>query len=115
MPYQDNADQTNFWADFIASSKTLGTQAEQLVATGTPHQIKVSTPEQKCIGWPEQKCITWPEATEEVLSGMDGGLLGRAERSSPIAASRRAVGAGLDGERAHRAIMVAPRCALLLP
>ena len=28
--YQDNADQTNFWADFIASSNTLGAQAEQL-------------------------------------------------------------------------------------
>jgi trimeric autotransporter adhesin len=40
VPYQDNADQTNFWADFIASSNTLGTQAEQLVATGTPHDIK---------------------------------------------------------------------------
>lgn len=39
VPYQDNADQTNFWADFIASSNTLGTEAEQLVATGTPHQI----------------------------------------------------------------------------
>jgi hypothetical protein len=33
-------------------------------------------------------------------------LLGRAERSSPIAARRRAVGAGLDGESAHRAIML---------
>jgi len=40
VPYQDNADQTNFWADFIASSNTLGAQAEQLVATGNSHQIK---------------------------------------------------------------------------
>jgi hypothetical protein len=46
----------------------------------------VSTPEQNCIGWPEQKCITGYEAAEEVLSGTDGGLFGRAERSSPIAA-----------------------------
>ena len=30
-------------------------------------------------------------------------LLGRAERSSPKAAQRRAAGAGLDGEGAHRA------------
>src|SRR5262249_11898990 len=37
--YQDNADQTNFWADFIASGNTLGAQAEQLVATGTAQQI----------------------------------------------------------------------------
>ena len=32
-------------------------------------------------------------------------LLGRAERSSPKAAQRRAAGAGLDGERADRAII----------
>jgi hypothetical protein len=40
VPYQDNADQTNFWADFIASGNTLGAQAEQLVSNGTPQQIK---------------------------------------------------------------------------
>src|SRR5215468_1806501 len=39
VPYQDNAAQTNFWADFIASGNTLGAQAEQLVATGTAQQI----------------------------------------------------------------------------
>jgi hypothetical protein len=33
-------------------------------------------------------------------------LLGGAERSSPEAAQRRAGGAGLDGERAHRAVML---------
>ena len=33
-------------------------------------------------------------------------LLGRAERSSPEAAQRRAAGAGLDGESAHRAIIL---------
>lgn len=37
--YQDNADQTNFWADFIASSNTLGNQAEQLVAHGSAKAI----------------------------------------------------------------------------
>ena len=42
-------------------------------------------------------------------------LLGRAERSSPEAAQRRAAGAGLDGESAHRAIIwLLPRCALVL-
>src|SRR5246127_4331058 len=40
VPYQDNADQTNFWADFIASGNTLGAQAEQLVSTGTAAQVK---------------------------------------------------------------------------
>ena len=71
----------------------------------------VSTPEQKCIGRPAQKCVTGSEATEGVLSGTDGGLLGRAERSSPAPTARRYAAMGLDGERAHRAIIVAPRCA----
>jgi hypothetical protein len=39
VKYQDNADQTNFWADFIASGNTLGAQAEQLVSTGTAQQV----------------------------------------------------------------------------
>ena len=39
VAYQDNAAQTNFWADFIASSNTLGAKAEQLVATGTAQDI----------------------------------------------------------------------------
>ena len=40
VPYQDNANQTNFWADFIASSNTLGAQAQQLVSTGTAAQVQ---------------------------------------------------------------------------
>src|SRR5215475_10278030 len=40
VPYQDNAAQTNFWADFIASSNTLGAQAEQLVSNGSAGEIK---------------------------------------------------------------------------
>jgi trimeric autotransporter adhesin len=40
IPYQDNTAQTNFVADFIASSNTLGINAEQLVTTGTPREIK---------------------------------------------------------------------------
>jgi hypothetical protein len=39
-PYQDNAAQTNFWADFIASSNTLGAKAEQLVTTGAAPDIQ---------------------------------------------------------------------------
>ena len=38
-PYQDNAAQTNFWADFIGSSNSLGAQAEHLVATGDAQAI----------------------------------------------------------------------------
>ena len=55
-------------------------------ATAKFDATAASTPEQKCIGRPAQKCVTGSEATEGVLSGTDGGLLGRAERSSPIAA-----------------------------
>src|SRR5262249_28282305 len=32
--YQDNADQTNFWANFMAQSNSLGHQAEQAVGSG---------------------------------------------------------------------------------
>jgi trimeric autotransporter adhesin len=39
-PYQDNAAQTNFWADFIASSNTLGAKAEHLVTTGAAVDIQ---------------------------------------------------------------------------
>jgi hypothetical protein len=38
--YQDNADQTNFWADFIASGNTLGANAEHIVSSGSAQQIK---------------------------------------------------------------------------
>ena len=40
VPYRDNAAQTNFVADFIASSNTLGAKAEQLVSTSTTGEIK---------------------------------------------------------------------------
>jgi Mg2+-importing ATPase len=84
---------------FVINGLTKGDWLEALmfalaVAVGlTPEMLPmivtvnlVSTPEQKCIGRPAQKCVTGSEATEGVLSGTDGGLLGRAERSSPIAA-----------------------------
>ena len=32
--YQDNADQTNFWASFMAQSNSLGQQAQQIVGSG---------------------------------------------------------------------------------
>jgi hypothetical protein len=44
-------------------------------------------------------------ASGVLVSGTDADLLGRAERSSPEALQGRAVGAGLDGECAHRAII----------
>ncbi len=47
--FQDNAAQTNFWADFIASGNTLGAQAEQLVQTGSHAQIQAF--EKVLLGW----------------------------------------------------------------
>jgi hypothetical protein len=47
--YQDNADQTNFWADFISSGNVLGAKAEQLVQTGTNAEIKAF--EKVLMGW----------------------------------------------------------------
>jgi len=41
-----------------------------------------------------------------VIGGTEADLLGRAERSSPEAAERRAAGAGLDGEERAPAIMI---------
>jgi hypothetical protein len=38
--YQDNADQTNFWANFIAQSNSLGAAAEEAVAAGDRGAIK---------------------------------------------------------------------------
>jgi hypothetical protein len=50
---------------------------------------------------------------ECALAARMSDLLGRAERSSPKAASRRAEGAGLDGEGADRAIIHLPQDTLL--
>jgi hypothetical protein len=51
------------------------------------------------------KAKKFPKASSELIGGTVAGLLGRAERSSPNAAWRRAEGAGLDGEDADRAII----------
>ena len=37
--YMDNSDQTNFWANFIAQSNSLGQQAEHLVGSNDAHAI----------------------------------------------------------------------------
>lgn len=47
--FQDDAAQTNFWADFIASGNTLGAQAIQLVQTGSNAAIKAF--ETVLLGW----------------------------------------------------------------
>ena len=50
-------------------------------------------------------------ASQQCIVAWRPDLLGRAERSSPSAAKRRAGGAGLDGECAHRAMIPYARCA----
>lgn len=47
--YQDNAAQTNFWADFIASGNVLGNKAIELSQTGTHAQIQAF--EKVLVGW----------------------------------------------------------------
>lgn len=47
--YQDDAAQTNFWADFIASGNTLGAEAIQLSQHGTHAQIVAF--EKVLMGW----------------------------------------------------------------
>lgn len=48
-PFADNAAQTNFWADFIASGNVLGAEAEQLVQTGS--KAAVTAFEKVLTGW----------------------------------------------------------------
>jgi trimeric autotransporter adhesin len=48
-PFADNAAQTNFWADFIASGNVLGAKAEQLVQTGT--KAAITAFEHVLTGW----------------------------------------------------------------
>jgi trimeric autotransporter adhesin len=96
--YQDNADQTNFWADFIASSNTLGTQAEQLVATGTAAQIRdfIHTLQ----GW-EQNITNFDAAQGGIFEArFDNELLGK---NSTVGAD---VAAMIKGLQTHNAALV---------
>ena len=75
VAYQDNADQTNFWADFIASSNTLGTQAEHLVSTGTAQEISAFI--QTLQGW-QQNVQNFDAAQGGVFQArFDNELLGK--------------------------------------
>jgi hypothetical protein len=49
--------------------------------------------------------FSFPYIETEASTARSTTLLGRSERSSPEAAQRRAVGAGLDGEDADQAIV----------
>jgi hypothetical protein len=98
VQYQDNADQTNFWADFIASSNTLGAQAEQLVAHGTHQEIKALI--NTLQGW-EQNVSNFDAAQGGLFEArFDNELLG------PNATVGADVAAMINGLRHHNAALV---------
>jgi hypothetical protein len=98
VPYQDNADQTNFWADFIASGNTLGAQAEQLVATGSAHDIKAFV--HTLQGW-EHNIQNFDAAQGGIFEArFDNELLGK---DSTVGAD---VAAMIKGLETHNAALV---------
>src|SRR5215813_7856284 len=98
VPYQDNADQTNFWADFIASSNTLGAKAEQIVAAGNSHEINAFI--HTLQGW--EKNVTNFDAAQGGIfeARFDNELLGK---NSTVGAD---VSAMIKGLQAHNAALV---------
>jgi hypothetical protein len=98
VKYQDNADQTNFWADFIASGNTLGAQAEQLVSTGTAAQVKAFI--QTLQGW-EHNVQNFDAAQGGIFQArFDNELLGP---DSTVGAD---VTAMINGLQTHNAALV---------
>jgi hypothetical protein len=98
VAYQDNADQTNFWADFIASSNTLGAQAEHLVSTGTAQEINAFI--QTLQGW-EQNVRNFDAAQGGIFQArFDNELLGA---DSTVGAD---VAAMIKGLQTHDAALV---------
>src|SRR5437868_4291745 len=96
--YQDNADQTNFWADFIASGNTLGAKAEQVVATGSAHDIKELV--HTLQGW-EQNVENFDAAQGGIFQArFDNELLGA---NSTVGAD---VAAMIKGLETHNATLV---------
>jgi hypothetical protein len=91
--YQDNADQTNFWADFIASGNTLGAKAEQLVSTGSAQEIKAFI--HTLQGW-EHNVQNFDAAQGGIFEArFDNELLGK---NSTVGAD---VAAMIDGLQTH--------------
>ncbi len=98
VQFADNADQTTFWAEFIASSNTLGAKAEQLVATGSSNQIKAF--EATLKGW-EQNVANFDGAQGGIFEArFDNELLGQ---NSTIGAD---VAAMIQGLETHNATLV---------
>jgi hypothetical protein len=98
VPYQDNADQTNFWADFISSSNNLGAQAEHLVSTGTAQEINAFI--QTLQGW-QQNVQNFDKAQGGIFEArFDNELLGN---DSTVGAD---VAAMIKGLQTHDATLV---------
>ena len=98
VPYQDDAAQTNFWADFIASSNTLGIQAEQLVAHGSAKEINAFT---HTLQGFEQNVQNFDAAQGGIFEArFDNELLGQ---NSTVGAD---VAAMIKGLRTHDAALV---------
>ena len=98
VKYQDNADQTNFWADFIASGNSLGAQAEHLVSAGTAQEIKAFI--QTLKGW-EHNVQNFDAAQGGIFEArFDNELLGK---NSTVGAD---VAAMIKGLQHHDAALV---------
>ena len=98
-PFQDNAAQTNFWADFIASGNTLGAQGVQLAQTGTEAQIKAF--EQVLTGW-EQNIGNFDAAQGGIFEARFDNELATGPNST-VAAD---VAAMIKGLQTHNATLV---------
>jgi hypothetical protein len=98
-PYQDDAAQTNFWADFIASGNVLGAQAEQLVQTGSQAAIKAF--EHVLAGW-ETNIGNFDAAQGGIFSARFDNELANGPNST-VAADVAAMIKGLD---THNATLV---------
>jgi hypothetical protein len=98
-PYADNAAETNFWADFIASGNVLGAQAEQLVQTGSHQAIQAF--EQVLLGW-EQNIGNFDAAQGGIFSARFDNELANGPNST-VGAD---VAAMIKGLNTHNATLV---------
>lgn len=89
-----------------AGIRTRNGLASSIVPAGTSLRRSAEFRFSPCVLLCATRCeIRHDECHKCALRHGRSCLLGRAERSSPKAAQRCAAGAGLDGERAHRAII----------
>ncbi len=102
--YQDDAAQTNFWADFIASGNTLGAQGIALSQNGTHAQIVAF--EKVLMGW-ETNVGNFDAAQGGIFSARFDNELANGANST-VAAD---VAAMIKGLNTHNATLVADAAA----